>query len=286
VFQNWTKAAIVFLTLLSTSACLVRRAAIRPGVRHPGPLLTASKEQLIARIHDASDPIESFLMNASLSASVLNASKGMVTEYAAIDGYILFHRPAEIRIVGKVPMWPETILDMVSHENRFQVYLPRKNLLLVGEGSAPGNSSNALENLRPDAFLTSVTIPPPDPETSLTVVEGDTNQTEAMYILLILDRGADRELRLARSVYFDRYSLRIAEQRTFDPSGSLTGDARYSAWKTYQGIPYPSHIDIQRIRENCEIQLTVLSMKMNPANATPDKFAFQTPPGATVRRLN
>jgi len=283
VFGNRIKAAIVLLTLGSTSACLVRREAIRSGLRHPGTLLTANKEQLIARIHDASDPIESFLMNASLSASVLNPSKGVVTEYPAIDGYILFHRPAEIRIVGKLPMWPETILDMVCHENRFQLHLPRKNLLLVGDGNAPTDSNNALENLRPDAFLNSLTIAPPDP--GLTILENDTNQTGAVYILLILDR-AGNELRLVRTVYFDRYSLRIVEQRAFDSSGSLAGDAKYSNWRNYQGISYPSAIDIQRVRENYEVKLLVLSMKMNPPNVTPDKFVLTQPPGATVRRLN
>jgi hypothetical protein len=283
MFKRGTKAAIVFWTLLSTSACLVRREAIRPALRHAGPLLTASKEQLIARIHDVSDPIESFLMNASLSASVLNPSKGMITEYPMIDGYILFRRPAEIRIVGKAPMWPGTILDMVCHENQFQLHLPRKNLLLVGDRNAPGNSKNALENLRPDAILKSLTIAPPDPD--LTILEDDTNEAGAVYILLILDRAGD-ELRLVRSVYFDRYSLRIIEQRTFDSSGSLAGDTKYSSWKTYQGVSYPSAIDIQRVQENYEVKLLVLSMKMNPPNVTPDKFVLRQPPGATVRRLN
>jgi hypothetical protein len=283
MFKRGTKAAIVFWTLLSTSACLVRREAIRPTLRHAGPLLTASKEQLIARIHDVSDPIESFLMNASLSASVLNPSKGMITEYPMIDGYILFRRPAEIRIVGKAPMWPGTILDMVCHGNQFQLHLPRKNLLLVGDRNAPGNSKNALENLRPDAILKSLTIAPPDPD--LTILEDDTNEAGAVYILLILDRAGD-ELRLVRSVYFDRYSLRIIEQRTFDSSGSLAGDTKYSSWKTYQGVSYPSAIDIQRVQENYEVKLLVLSMKMNPPNVTPDKFVLRQPPGATVRRLN
>jgi hypothetical protein len=283
VFNNGTKAAIMFLTLLSTSACLVRRQAIRPALRHPGPLLTANKDQLIARIHDLSDPIESFLMNASLSASVLNPSKGVITEYPTIDGYILFRRPAEIRIVGKAPMWPGTILDMVCHENRFQLHLPSKNLLLVGDADAPGKSSNALENLRPDAFLKSLTIAPPDP--GLTILENDTNQTGAVYILLILDRAGD-ELRLVRSVYFDRNSLRIIEQRIFDSSGSLAGDTKYSNWKSYQGISYPSAIDIQRVQENYEVNLLVLNMKMNPPNVTPDKFLLTQPPSATVRQLN
>jgi hypothetical protein len=276
MFRNGTKAALVFWTLLSTSACMVRREAVRPALRHTGPLLTASKEQLIARIHDASDPMESFLMNASFSASVLNPSKGRITEYPTIDGYILFHRPAEIRIVGKAPMWPGTILDMICHDNRFQLHLPRKNLLLVGDDNAPANSENALENLRPDTFLTSLTIAPPDPD--LTILEDDTN-------VLILDRTGN-ELRLVRSVYFDRYSLRIIEQRTFDSSGSLAGDTKYSSWKTYQGISYPSAIDIQRVQENYKVQLIVLSMKMNPPNVTADKFVLTQPPGATVRRLN
>ncbi|HEY6341884.1 MAG TPA: hypothetical protein VIY49_10365 [Bryobacteraceae bacterium] len=222
-------------------------------------------------------------MNTSLSASVLNPSKGIITEYSAIYGYILFHRPAEFRIVGKAPMFPETILDMVCHENRFQLYLSKKNLLLKGDGNASGNSNNAVENPRPDAFLKSLTIAPPDP--GFTILENDTNQTGAVYILLILDR-AGNELRLVRSVSFDRYSPTHYRAKTFDSSGSLDGDTKYSRWKTYQGISYPSAIDIQRVRENYEVQIRVLNMKMNPPNVTPDKFVLVQPPGATVRRLN
>ena len=116
----------------------------------------------------------------------------------------------------------------------------------------------------------------------MTLVENDNEQ--AVYILLMV-RQEQGQFRLMRSVYFDRYTLNIAEQKTFDASGGIVSQTRYSDWKLYNGIPYPTGIDIQRPKDGYEVGISVIEMRINSTDVTPDKFVLDQPPGARVQVL-
>jgi len=277
---------VLLILVVVTPGCLVRRHVIATGgVRQNRPLMNATKEELIERIRQISDSIESFQFKANLSPSVVNPSKGIATDYATIGAYILFRRPDDLRIIGQEPVMSMTVFDMASIGNEFHVYLPTKNRFISGKSDIPGSSKNVLENLRPPAFLTSLLIAPPNPETNVTLLEDDTDNTRAIYILLILERRGD-QLLPGRNVYFDRYSLQIIEQRAFDPSGGIVSDTKYSEWKRYGEVAFPDEIDIRRPRDNYEVQLNVLSIKINPTNVTPEKFVLRQPEGTTLQQLN
>lgn len=275
----------LFLAAVFSSSCLVRhRVVAGPGNPNENrPLLTATAQQLLERIHQASDPIQSFTIKADLSPSVGQLYGGHVTDYATITGFLLFRRPDDIRVIGQDPVIHSTLFDMVSTGNSFRVSLPTKSQFILGSNDTPGTSKNKLENLRPGAFLTSLMIMPPSAG-DLTLMEDDTNETKAVYILQIIRRDGDR-LRLLRNFYFDRYTLTINRQKTFDPNGNITSDTRYSEWRTFSGIPFPTVVDIQRPQDGYELVLTVLDMKLNGADVTAEKFVLNQPPGATVKTL-
>ena len=278
---------LIVCVVAFSSACLVRRRVVAPPgkVKETRPLLTATKDQLIARIHAASDPIHSFTIKASMAPSVGQLYGGQVTDYATITGYLLFLAPDNVRVIGQDPVIHSTLFDMVSQGNDFRVSLPTKSQFVEGANNAPTNSKNKLENLRPAAFLTSLLILPPDPKTDLTMMEDDTNETKAVYIVQVIrQQGAD--LQLIRNVYFDRYTLDINRQKTFDEKGYITSDTRYSKWTSFNGVRFPGEIDIQRPQDGYELVLTVLDMKMNPATVTPDEFVLNQPPGSQLRILN
>lgn len=280
-------AILVFLGLLLLPSCLVRKRVVKaPGTnkRETRPLLTATKEELIQRIHAVSDPIVSFTMKADMSPSIGSLYGGQVTDYATITGYVLFLRPNDIRVIGQDPVIHSTAFDMVSTGNDFRVSIPLKNQFFVGQNDAPANSKNKLENLRPVAFLNALLIRPPDPGT-FTVFEDDTNETRALYILMILQNEGG-QLTLLRNVYFDRYTLQITRQKTFDSKGYIVSDTRYGDWKPYSGILFPSDIDIQRPQDGYEVELRVLDMKVNAGEVTAAKFILNQPPGAHVRELS
>jgi hypothetical protein len=267
----------------TSSSCFVRRRVVTSPGRQPArPVLSATKDQLIQRLHALSDPIQSLQMTADLSPSVLEPSKGTATDYATVSAYIFFLRPDELRVLGRDPVLGTTIFDMVSNGTQFRVSIPPKKRFIIGNNNAPQKPGNKLENLRPEALLNALMIYPPSPESDVTVMEKDTER--GVYILLILHRNQG-QFALARQVYFDGYTLQVSRQKMFDPAGSVVSDSRYSDWKPYDGIAYPSSIDIQRPQDNYEVQLIVDTMKINSPEVTPAKFMLQQPPDFKVEEL-
>jgi outer membrane lipoprotein-sorting protein len=277
---------MIFAAMAFEPACLVRKRIVKPpGARENKPLLSATKEELIQRIRNISDTIESFNLKVDMAPSVGNLYGGQVTDYTSIIGYILYRKPDQMRVIGLEPAIHGTAFDMVSIGNDFRVSIPLKDLFLEGRNDAPPSSSqNKLENLRPAAFLTALLIKPPDPKTDLTLLEDDTNETKAVYILMMVERSGD-DLKPVRNVYFDRYTLDIARQKTFDPDGYITSDTTYLNWKEYGGRKFPGLIDIQRPKDGYEVILTVMDLKLNTPEVTAEKFVLNPPPGAQVRTL-
>jgi outer membrane lipoprotein-sorting protein len=141
-----------------------------------------------------------------------------------------------------------------------------------------------LENLRPSAFRTALLIDPPDPKTDITILEDDTDENKSVYILMLIRRAGDTYT-LVRNLYFDRHSLQITRQKTFDAQGYITSQTRYSEWQTFAGVPFPTSIDIQRPQDNYELNLKVTDMKMNGPEVTTDKFVLVQPPNAQLKVL-
>jgi hypothetical protein len=274
---------VVCLALAASPGCFVRRRTVTtPAARPSAPLLSATKDQLIGRLHGISDPVQSFLMTADLSPSVLEPSKGTAVDYATVSAYILFRKPDDIRVLGRDPVIGSTIFDMVSNGTQFRVSIPPKKRFIIGENNAPPKPGNKLENLRPEALLTSLIIYAPNPESDVTLLENDSER--ALYILLIVRRKQD-EFALARQVYFDGHTLQVSRQKTFDAAGNVVSDTRYSNWQRYDAISYPSQIDIQRPKDNYEVQLSVITMKINSPDVTPEKFVLEQPPDDEVEVL-
>ena len=247
--------------------------------------MTATKDELIERVHRVADPLEAFDMRMEMSPSVGSLYVGEVKDYATLGGYILFKKPDGIRVLGLDPVIGSTVFDMVSLGNTFRVHIPSKNRFIEGRNDAPHTSKKQLENLRPVAFLTSLIIQPPDAKTDIALLEEDTNEGEAVYILLIIRRSTD-EPWLVRTLHFDRHNLEIVRQKTFDSMGSILSDTKYSSWKDYAGVSFPSEIDIKRPQDHYEVLLNVRTLKINSADVTPEKFILNQPTGTELQELS
>jgi hypothetical protein len=276
---------LVCSALFLQSGCLVRRRVVAPqGQKVPRPLLTATKDQLIQRIHQAYDPIQSFTIKMDMSPSIGSLYGGQVTDFPTITGYILFLRPDKIRVIGLDPVIHSTAFDMVSMANDFKVSIPAKSMFIVGRNDAPANSKNKLENLRPTAFLDALIIRPPDPAKEISLIEDDTDETKAIYILTMIGHEGDRYYPV-RNVYFDRYTLEISRQKTFDKDGGILSEIRYAKWTAHNGINFPMNIDLQRPKDGYEVVLNITDIKFNTGDLTPEKFILNQPPGSKVKRL-
>ncbi len=286
MFLNKSKLVFLLcLTCLTLASCFVQHRVVKqPGATSNRPMLTATKDQLIDRIHAASDPIQSFNMRADMSPSVGSLNGGELTDYATVRAFVLFRRPDDIRVVGLDPVvHSTTIFDMVSTGNEFRVSIPSKNRFIEGDNNAPPDSKNKLANLRPSAFLNALIIAAPKPD-DLTMVEDDTDETKATYILFMVRREGN-DLHLERAVYFDRHTLVIGRQKTFDAKGDIVSETKYSDWKQYGDIFFPSLIQIRRPQDGYEVTMTVIDMKINTAEVTQDKFVLEQPAGSTLERL-
>jgi hypothetical protein len=272
------------LVALLCSACLVRRRTVVPaGKRVNQPLLKATKQELLDRVHAVADPLHSFQMKVDMSPSVGNLYDGQVTDYPTISGIVFYRRPSDIRVIGLDPVVHGTAFDMLSMGDDFKVSIPPKNQFIEGRDDSPANSPNKLENLRPSAFRTALLINPPDPS-NITLIEDDTDETKSVYILMFIHRDGDTYTPV-RNLYFDRQNLSIVRQKTFDAAGYITSQTRYSDWQRYAGVPFPGTIDIQRPQDGYELVLKVTDMKMNGPEASADKFNLAQPQNAQVKIL-
>jgi Domain of unknown function (DUF4292) len=275
---------IAFVSILSSS-CLVRTRTVAPrGQQANRPALTATKQELLERIRRVADPIQSFSIKAEMSPSVGGVFGGRVTDYPTIRGFILFRRADQIRVIGLDPVVHSTILDMVSLGNDFHVSIPTKSQFIEGSNDAPATSKNKLENLRPIAFLNSLLINPAGPSES-TIMVDDSDETMAMYNLMFVKSDGD-ELRLLRAVYFDRYTLDISRQRTFDTSGQVASETKYADWTAHGAVRFPSSIDMARPKDGYELRLKITDFLLNPPEITDEKFVLNPPANAQVQTLS
>ena len=67
--------------------------------------------------------------------------------------------------------------------------------------------------------------------------------------------------------------------------GKLVTDATYADYKDYDGISFPSRIEIFRPQEEYDITLNMLKLEMNQP-LRDDQFVLEQPPGAEVVHLD
>src|SRR5437867_2891531 len=110
------------------SSCLARRRVItRKGMNTPElKLLTADKQTLLDRIAAEYRAIQTLNATVDMVPALGSVNKGKITEYKDIRAFILFRKPAEIRIIGLYPVVRNKAFDMVSTGEEFRLYVPSK----------------------------------------------------------------------------------------------------------------------------------------------------------------
>jgi outer membrane lipoprotein-sorting protein len=280
--------ALVLILGLTSSSCLyTKRVILRHGKKVTATtaptLLTATRDELNARISNLYNAIGSFQATVDMTPSIGSAYRGEITEIKDVRAYILFRKPTAIYILGQYPVVRTKAFEMVSDGVTFKVSLPSKNLFEVGANSAPPTSKNKLENLRPDTFLSSMLIRPADPATETPALVDATDEDNALYILYFTRKGPNGEFQgIARGVWFDRIDLSIVRQIVYDESGAIVSDTRYSKWQPYNATMFPAHIDINLSKDQYGVVLDMVDIKMN-LSLTDDKFILNQPEGSQLQ---
>lgn len=98
-------------------------------------------------------------------------------------------------------------------------------------------------------------------------------------------RKSDRGWFLSRKIIFSRTDLLPHRQLVYDQDHNVANDSRYEGYKDYDGVNFPSQIEIWRPQEEYDITLTIVKIQLNEP-LPDDKFALEQPPGAQVVHLD
>ncbi len=292
MISRWLPFCSLSLVMFCTG-CLFRSHKVENHISSV-PLKSATQQELIDIVNNDAAQIRTMNATVDIRAAVGGQKKGKVTEYTEIRGYILAEKPAMLRMIGLLPVVRNRAFDMVSDGTNFKLSIPPKNKFVVGRNDfIKPNPAQPLENLRPQAIYDALLLRAIDPANEIAVLEGS-NETvtdpkthkpaqQANYILDVIHRDT-QGWHLSRKVYFDRSDLTPNQQIVYDRSGNIATIANYMNFQDYNGIRYPSHIEIDRPQEEYNIGIGIVSLKLNEP-LKPEQFNLEQPPGAQIVRL-
>lgn len=275
---------LLCVLIAGLSSCVVRRRTItHAGASKVPHLLIADIPTLVASVEHHYSAVRDFNATVDMVPALGSAEKNRITEYKDVRAYILYRKPADIRIVGLYPVVRNKLFDMVSTGPDFKLYIAPKNRFVTGRNDVTHVSENKLENLRPIHFLDALVVRPIEAADKL-MLENFTDEDDAFYILHVVHEPTPGELHLARTIWFDRTDLQLARQLILDDHGNIVADSRYSQWKAYDNVPFPKHIVINRPRDEYGVVIDVVKMDINKG-VSDDKFVLEQPPGTIHQDL-
>jgi hypothetical protein len=257
-------------------------------------LKTATQSELIDSINTQAAKIQSMQATVDIDTTVGGAKKGTVTDYQQIRGYVLARKPSMLRMIGLLPIVRTKAFDMVSDGQEFKLWIPPKNRFVQGRNDMETpNPKQPLENLRPQHIYDALLLPPIDALTEHAILQPGLERAvdeknhvieQADYEILVIREG-EHGWYLARKIVFSRTNLEPDRQIVYDPSGNEVTDVRYGKYQDYNGVSFPSQIEIKRPQEEYDITLSVLKMEMNGPLPN-DKFILEKPAGVEVVQLD
>jgi len=268
----------VAAALLLPSGCIVKRQRrIQPSALPP-PAREASLAELVAKLDASSQTVRTLTATVDLQPTAGSIYSGVIKEYQDVPGFILMERPAMIRVLGQAPVVRTGIFDMASDGKEFHLYIPSKQKFIVGETGFHRPAKNSLENLRPQHILDALLVSPLDPAHEKWYLEEVAEGAHRYYVVGIVEPTA---FRLKRKAWFDRADLQLARIQFYEGEGVCVESARYSEYNDYQGVNYPSHIEVVRPIEDYRLAITIVKATFNQPIER-DKFVLTQPPGTQL----
>jgi hypothetical protein len=257
-------------------------------------LLPSTQQELIDSMSQQAEKIGSLQATVDIDTSAGGIKKGQVTDYKEIRGYVLVRKPAMLHMIGLLPIVRTTAFDMVSNGQDFKLWIPPKNRFVMGRNEIQAqNTAQPMENIRPQNIYDAMLIRPVDPDNEIAVLENGyeiLHDAKGRRVLqddyeLVVIRKFDKGWGLSRKIIFSRTDLKPHRQYIYDEQGKLSTDARYAEYKDYDGVSFPSRIEIKRPEEEYDITLNMLKVEINKA-LRDDQFTLEQPAGADVVHLD
>jgi Domain of unknown function (DUF4292) len=251
-------------------------------------LQTATGKDLIECSDAEATEIQTLKATVGITASVGGSKLGKITEYQEIRSYILVRKPASLRMIGLFPILQNQVFDMVSSGQEFKLWIPSRNQFFAGNSDEARSSMQPRGNLRPQVIFDALLVQAVDPQNELAVLEGGEHEVidpgerklalQPDYTLNIIKQNG-RGWYLSRKVVFDRTDLRPHQQLFYDEHGSIVTDVHYDEYREFNGMFFPTNIQIWRPREEYSIKLVVTKLTIN-GPIMDDQFVLKLPSGA------
>lgn len=283
---------LLFLALPLTG-CLFHRHGYNGPMVNTANLKEATRDQLIGAINAEAAQIQTIDATVDIAASVGGQKKGTVTDYTDIKGYLLVREPDMLRMIGLFPFVRNKAFDMVSEGGRFKLSIPTKNKFYVGSDEIVHPSTNPLENLRPQVIFSALllhSINTKEDPAFLEVGMEEIQQGKSKKIVeqpdyeIIVGAHDAQGWYLSRKIIFSRTDLQPHRQLIYDRFGNVATDARYDSFQSYDGVNFPSQIEINRPQEEYTITLKMEKVKINEP-LRPDQFVLNQPPGSQLIQM-
>jgi hypothetical protein len=285
----------LFLAVLPTTGCLFHTRLVEDQYSKT-PLKDSTQQGLIDSINQQAEAIRSLKATVDIDTSAGGVKKGQVTDYKEIRGYVLARKPGALHMIGLMPVVRTKAFDMVSDGQDFKLWIPPKNRFVIGKNAvATPNTDQPMENIRPQNIYDALLIRhvDPNPEVEIAVMEKgyeilhDEKGRRILqddYELTVIHKYGN-EWRMSRKIIFGRVDLKPHRQYIYDENLKVATDARYAEYKDFDGVSFPSRIQISRPQEEFDITLNMLKVDINQM-LTDDQFQLEQPPGADVQHLD
>jgi outer membrane lipoprotein-sorting protein len=258
---------------------------------------TASVEQVEQQISQRDAAIKTLNAQVLITATTGGGKEGQVKEYTSFTGYIFVRKPADLRVILKLPLLGSRALDMVSTGDHFTLMhatASQGDKWVQGTNQVTKPSKNGLENLRPAVFLDSLLLPGVDGEEFVTMTETSrvlredvhhkTETVEPEYDLTVLHKTVGNVLHVQRVIHIDRVTMLPYQQDIYDDDGEVVTQATYENYQAYGGQQFPALITIRRPLDEYSLKIAITKLTLNEAFEA-DRFVLTIPPGTTVQQL-
>jgi outer membrane lipoprotein-sorting protein len=289
-------AGSLALPFLLSGCALLFTTRKLPIPKPPAITLNATPDELVTRLNQRWEALDSLNATVEIQASVLKSKEGIAKDYTTFRGHILMRKPGLLRVLGQAPLLNTRIFDMASDGKNFTLYIPPRSKAYKGSNDLKKRSVSQIENMRPGFFFDAMVVRGLEPDDLYQVVSDtetveDANRkhlfTVPEYVLSISRRKpGTNELQPVRVVTFHRDDLLPYQQDLYDSQGNLETEVQYRGYREYEGGKYPSTVVIKRPQEEYQIILTVEDVKENQTPAlSDDQFQIKIPEGTKIQNL-
>ncbi len=198
----------------------------------------------------------------------------------SFDAVLLMEKPNNIRFQGLSP-FGISMFDFVSTNGQMQVFLPTKNMMIVGpvellnklpESKMPMRFNDFFEGLGTSA----VYLKKPN-------ITALAEKLPEYYILYIGEKENSAGI-LKKKIWFDRRGLKVDREELFGKDGAKEIEILFDDYKKANDISFPMQIRINKLKDNSYLKMNFKQITLNSEIKTED-FKVEVGEGVEVKKL-